>query len=93
MKDFNMIFDGSEVDYIEDLIQDEKLDIEVRSLYNVENHPIHLWESYTIGDANEIELLADAESNTKPVKKYDNVDELFDDMTEELERLALIYES
>lgn len=71
----------------------EKLDIQVRELYNVENHPVHLWESYEIGDANETDLLNDAESNTNPVKKYDDVDELFEDMTKELERLASIYES
>ena len=71
----------------------EKLDIQVRELYNVENHPVHLWEYYVIGDANETDLLNDAESNTTPVKKYDDVDELFEDMTKELERLASIYES
>lgn len=66
----------------------EQLDIQVRELYNVENHPVHLWESYVIGDANETDLLNDAESNTTPAKKYDNLDELFQDMTNELERLA-----
>ena len=71
----------------------EKLDIQVRELYNVENHPIYLWESYVIGDANETDLLNDAESNTMPVEKYDDVDELFENMTNELERLASIYES
>jgi len=71
----------------------EQLDLQVRELYNVQNHPIHLWENYCIGDANESELLKDAESNTTPVKKYDDVDELFNDMTNELERLAGIYEA
>lgn len=70
----------------------EKLDLEVRELYNVQNHPIHLWESYCIGDANSVELLIDAESNTMPVHKYDDTESLFDDMTKELERLAGIYE-
>ena len=69
-----------------------KLDIEVRELYNVLDHPVHLWEKYVIGDANENDLLRDAESNTTPVKKYNDVDELFEDMTNELERLASIYE-
>ena len=55
------------------------------------NHlPIHLWESYVIGDANETELLNDAESNTTPVKNTMMLDEPFKDMTNELERLAYL---
>lgn len=70
----------------------ENLDLQVRELYNVQNHPIHLWESYCIGDANAEELLVDAESNTTPIRKYEDTESLFDDMTNELERLASIYE-
>lgn len=69
----------------------EQLDIQVRELYNVQNNPIHLWESYCIGDANESELLKDAESNRTPAKKYSNLEELFEDMTDDLERLAYKY--
>lgn len=70
----------------------EELDQKVRELYNVSSHPIHLWERYCIGDANESELLLDAESNTTPIHRYENSDSLFEDMTREIERLASIYE-
>lgn len=70
----------------------EKLDLYVRQLYSVENHAIHLWESYCLGDANTKELLIDAESNTTSAHKYEDTETLFNDMTKELERLASIYE-
>jgi hypothetical protein len=72
-------------------ILNEELDLEIRKLYKVDNHPIHLWESYAIGDSDEKALLKDAESNTTPVKKYDDVEYLFDDMTNDLNRLAEQY--
>jgi len=71
----------------------EELDVQVRKLYNVQNHPIHLWESYALGDATEEKLLEDAESNTTPVKKYNDVENLLDDMTEDLNRLAGDYKA
>jgi hypothetical protein len=69
----------------------EELDMQIRELYNVDNHPIHLWESYCLGDAKESDVLKDAESNTTPMNKYDNTEELFLDMTKEIERLASLY--
>lgn len=66
----------------------EELDIQVRKLYNVQNHPLHLWEEYCLGDANEKEVLKDAESNTTPIKKYDDLQDLFTDMTNDLNRFA-----
>lgn len=69
----------------------KELDLEVRKLYNVQNHPIHLLLSYHIGDANETALLKDAESNTYKIKKYNSIDKLFEDMTSELKKLASIY--
>lgn len=70
----------------------EKLDLQVRELYNVQDQPLHLWDSYCIGDANVAEVLQIAESNTMPSKKYENTSDLFEDMTNELERLASLYE-
>lgn len=52
-----------------------ELDAKVRELYNVQNHPLHLWEEYAIGDANEEEVLADA--NRIAVDKYRDLDNLF----------------
>lgn len=49
------------------------LDIEIREQFNV-TEPIHLWEYYCIGDADEINLLAET--------GYDDVDKLFNDMDE-----------
>jgi hypothetical protein len=72
------------------IIYDE-LDIKVRELYNVQKHPIHLWDRYCLGDANEVELIKDAESNTTPPKKYENTEKLFDDMDSDLLRLANLY--
>jgi hypothetical protein len=69
----------------------EELDLKVRKLYNVSNHPVHLWESYAIGAASEEALLKDAESNTTPVKKYNDMYTLFDDMTDDLNRFAEQY--
>jgi len=73
-------------------IIDQELDLKVRELYNVQNHPIHLWDKYSIGDANEEDILIDAESNTLPISKYNDIDDLFNDMTEELENLSSEYQ-
>ena len=70
----------------------EKLDLQVRELYNVENHALHLWDSYAIGDANKDDLLKDALSNTIPRQSYNSIDELLDDMTKELERFASLWQ-
>lgn len=47
------------------------LDVEIRDQFNV-TEPIHRWEDYCIGDADEETLLAET--------GYDDVDELFSDM-------------
>lgn len=49
----------------------DPLDVEIRDRFNV-SEPIHLWENYCIGDADEEKLLAET--------GYDDVDELFSDM-------------
>lgn len=67
----------------------ETLDMQVRKLFNVNTQPVHLWESYTLGDAGEDELLACA--NELKCNNYENYSDLCDDMTIELERLAGVY--
>ena len=61
-----------------------ELDAIVRDLYNVHNHPIYLLESYSIGDAEPLALLLDAESNSHTPQKYDDVNILFKDMSRNL---------
>ena len=49
----------------------DPLDVEIREQFNV-SEPIHLWENYCIGDADEAKLLAET--------GYDDIDDLFSDM-------------
>jgi hypothetical protein len=92
MKTAEQILEAKGYDHNEaNEIINEELDLKVRELYNVEDHPVHLWESYAIGDASEEALLKDAESNTTPIKKYDDVETLFNDMTDDLNRFAEQY--
>lgn len=51
---------------------EEGLDMQVRTEFKVEDHPLHLWESYYIGDADEeeIELIAKEQG-------YDSIKTLF----------------
>ncbi len=65
---------------------DNSLDIQVRKYYKVEGEPLHLWEAYYIGDANEEEI-------EKIAKKHncDTIEGLFSEMDDMLLNLASNY--
>ena len=77
---------GIEANKINEYILSE-IDCMVRETFNVAAHPVHLWDSYAIGDADEAQMLIDANCDGY----WENIDDLLEDMTVELERLASEY--
>lgn len=61
-------------------------DMKVREKYNLEDEPLHLWESYYIGDADEDTILEVAKNN-----ECDEIGDLLDLMDRKLFDLAYQY--
>jgi hypothetical protein len=84
MKTASQILESKNVPFerIEDIVNN--LDIAIREKYKVAE-PLHLWEGYKVGDANEQTLLAET--------GYSDVEVLLNDMTADLATLAENFEA
>lgn len=73
-----------------DIIQanQDNLDMKVREKYGLGTEPLHLWEAYYIGDADEDVVLEAAKKHG-----FDDEDELFAQMDRDLLDLANEYPS
>lgn len=66
-----------------------EFDMQIREKYGLEDEPLHLWESYYIGDADE-ETVLETVTN-KGFNNFDEIDDLFDIMDRDLLELANEY--
>lgn len=74
---------GYESDHVNEVLN--SLDEQVRDKFKV-TEPVHLWETYTLGDANKDNLQKIAEENN-----FEDIDELLENMDWELLELTEKY--
>lgn len=81
-------YEGDEVDSILTwgTSEVESLDLQTRIEFGIYEHPVHLWEAYYVGDADEKELFKIAKE-----KGFEDVEDLLEATTHHLNSLAENY--